>query len=96
MTALTLVATFHATTESRHELGRRLREMVTLTRPEAGCLRYDLHVDLEDDHRFVFVETWADEAAWDAHMETSHVRALVADAQHLTESGIHLVKLRAL
>jgi quinol monooxygenase YgiN len=53
-------------------------------------------VDREDDNRFVFVETWADVAAWDVHMDTPHVRALVTDSQRLATNGIQLVKLRRL
>jgi quinol monooxygenase YgiN len=96
VSALTLLATFQARPETREELARRLQEMVPLTRTEPGCLRYDLHVDREDDNRFVFVETWADVAAWDVHMDTPHVRALVTDSTRLTITGIHLVKLRPL
>ena len=96
MSALTLVATFQARPETREELAHRLQEMVPLTRNEPGCLSYDLHVDREDDNRFVFVETWADVAAWDVHMDTPHVRALVTDSQRLATNGIHLVKLRRL
>ena len=96
MTALTLVATFQARPETREELARRLQEMVELTRSETGCLRYDLHVDREDDNRFVFVETWADVAAWDVHMDTPHVQALVTDSDRLTTNGIQLAKLRPL
>jgi quinol monooxygenase YgiN len=96
VSALTLVATFQARPETREELARRLREMVPLTRTEPGCLSYDLHVDREDENRFVFLETWADMAAWDVHMDTPHVRALVTDSQHLATNGIHLVKLRRL
>jgi len=94
MTSLTLVATFHAKPETSGQLAERLVEMVALTRPEPGCVRYDLHVDRGDDHRFVFVETWADESAWDTHMETEHVRALLADAPHLTTDGVQLLKLQ--
>jgi quinol monooxygenase YgiN len=96
VSALTLLATFEARPETREELARRLQEMVPLTRTEPGCLRYDLHVDCEDGNRFVFVETWADVAAWDAHMDTPHVQALVTDSTRLTITGIHLTKLRTL
>lgn len=94
VTTFTLVASFHAHPDTRAELAERLQEMVVLTRPEPGCLRYDLHVDRDDDHTFVFVETWSDDAAWDTHMETAHVRSLLADAPRLTTEGVSLLKLR--
>jgi len=90
---LVLVATFDAAPDREDELAERLTEMVILTRPEPGCLRYDLHVDRDNDERFVFVETWADSASWDRHMETAHVRALLADAQRLTTKGAQLQQL---
>ena len=36
-------------------------------RAEPGCLHHTAHRDLEDEHRLVFVEHWADRAAVDAH-----------------------------
>ena len=94
--AVVLVATFHTTPERRGELRRRLLEMVELTRAEPGCLRYDLHDDVDDGQRFVFVETWADEAALNMHMTTSHVGALLQDVPQLTTRDIDLVRLRAI
>jgi quinol monooxygenase YgiN len=37
------------------------------SRTEPGCLAHHLHVDVEDPHRFVFVERWTDRAALDEH-----------------------------
>jgi len=93
VTALTLVATFEARVDTREELERRLKEMVVCTTGEPGCVRYDLHVDVEEAHRFVFVETWADHAAWEKHMTTDHVARLLADAPRLTTAGVKLEKL---
>lgn len=93
MTALTLIATFDAKVETREELERRLQEMVVRTTGEQGCLRYDLHVDADNAHRFVFIETWADRAAWEKHMSTAHVTRLLADAPALTKLGVKLEKL---
>lgn len=90
---LVLVATFDAAPNMRTELASRLSEMTVLSRPEPGCLRYDLHVDRDDHDRFVFVETWADDAAWDLHMRTSHVQALLEDSPRLTVGGVHLRRL---
>lgn len=91
--ALVLVATFQATPDTRVELLARLSEMVALTSAEPGCLRYDLHVDREDDTRFVFVETWATVGDWDRHMQTDHVLALLRDVPMLTTSGVQLTRL---
>lgn len=96
MPEVVLVATFEAVPGCREELAGRLQEMVALTRGEDGCARYDLHVDREDDKRFVFVETWADVASWQRHMQTDHVRALLTDAPRLTVAGVRLQQLSPL
>lgn len=48
------------------------------TRQEAACLRYELFRGVDDDHRFVLVEEWRDQAGLDAHLELPHVKALLA------------------
>jgi quinol monooxygenase YgiN len=53
------------------------QELVALTRQEPLCISYDLHVDQKDPGHFVFIETWPDRAALDAHCATEHFRRLV-------------------
>lgn len=43
------------------------REHVERSRREAGCISHDVHQHVDDAHRLVFVERWADRAAIDAH-----------------------------
>jgi len=43
-------------------------KLVAETVKEPGCIRYELHQSIEDPHLLVFVETWASEAHWRAHM----------------------------
>jgi two-component system, NtrC family, sensor kinase len=52
----------------------------------------DLWPQLENVYRrgFVFVETWADEAALNMHMTTSHVGALLQDVPQLTWEVPHV------
>lgn len=52
-------------------------ELVDLTRQEPLCIGYDLFVDQQDPGHFVFVESWPDRAALDAHCATEHFRRLV-------------------
>ena len=53
------------------------RELVELTRKEPLCISYDLFIDQKDVGHFVFIETWPDRAALDAHCATEHFRRLV-------------------
>jgi quinol monooxygenase YgiN len=42
-------------------------EHVHRSRLEPGCLLHSVHRDVEDDHRLVFLEHWADRDALDTH-----------------------------
>jgi quinol monooxygenase YgiN len=53
------------------------RELVALTLQEPRCLGYTLHVDQVDPGHFVFIETWPDRAALDAHCASAHFQRLV-------------------
>lgn len=53
-----------------------LREAVTQSRLEPGCLRYDLFKSLQDEVSFQFYEAYADQAALVAHAQSAHFLAL--------------------
>ncbi len=53
------------------------RELVTLTREEAGCLQYSLCQDTQTPNILSFVEQWESRAHLQAHMETEHFQRLV-------------------
>lgn len=53
------------------------RELVELTRQEPLNISYDLFVDRDDPGHFIFIETWPDRAAVDAHCATDHFQKLV-------------------
>lgn len=53
------------------------RELVTLTRAEAGCIQYDLCQDVNTPEILSFVEQWESAEALKAHMETEHFLRLV-------------------
>jgi quinol monooxygenase YgiN len=59
--------------ERRGDLIRLAQEVARASRAEAGCLNYALLADPEDEHRFVIIEEWADEAALQEHFRTSHI-----------------------
>lgn len=45
------------------------------TRQEDGCISYDLHQDVMDKSKLVFVERWRDMAALKAHFTAPHLLA---------------------
>ena len=70
---LIVIATMKAKAGKEKELGDVLKKFVAPTRGEAGCIQYDLHVDLSDPGSFAFYERWKDEAALEAHLKTPHI-----------------------
>ncbi len=44
--------------------------LARVKREDAGCEMYDLFQSVDDDTRFVMVESWASEAELDAHMKS--------------------------
>lgn len=52
-------------------------EHVHRSRSEPGCISHAVHRDVEDEHRLVFVEQWADAAALKAHFAVPESRAFV-------------------
>ena len=88
-----VVATFVAKPGKTEELAALLGSIVAPTRAEAGVHYYDLHQDIEEPRRFVFFESWASQAALDAHDATPHISALRVQLPDLIEHGaVHKLK----
>lgn len=85
MAKLTVVATLVARPGLEDELGAALRALIAPTRAEQGCLAYELHRSHEQPNTYVFTESWADRAVWDAHMQTPHLQNLAAQQETLAE-----------
>ncbi len=60
------------------------REHVERSRRETGCISHDVHQHVDDAHRLVFVERWADRAAIDAHFSVPESAAFVRELTALT------------
>jgi quinol monooxygenase YgiN len=71
---LTLVAIATALPGQETALRAAQEKLVAETVKEAGCLRYELHQSLEDGRVLVFLETWASEAQWQAHMQGTAIK----------------------
>ncbi|MFS2004228.1 putative quinol monooxygenase [Duganella sp. CT11-25] len=77
MKDLIVVATITAKEGSEAIVRAALERIVPPSRAEAGCIRYDLNVDLGNRASFVMLEAWRDEEALAAHEATPHFLALV-------------------
>ena len=56
---------------------REFEALVAPTRAEPGCLRYELFVDRERPGVFLFVQEYVDDAAFEAHVASEHVRRML-------------------
>ena len=57
------------------------------TQNEPGCLRFDVYNDQSDPNKFVFVEVYKDEAAFQAHTKTPHFAAWREATKDLMEGA---------
>lgn len=73
-----IVAVFQAKPGQEQTLAGVLGACVAPSRAEPGCVSYVLHQDRIDPSRFVFIERWADQAAFDTHQRTAHFQTLAA------------------
>jgi quinol monooxygenase YgiN len=69
-----LVVTFQIKPEKRQAfLNAALEDARASTKNEPGCLRFDVYNDKTDPSKFVFVEAYRDEAAFQEHMKSPHL-----------------------
>lgn len=58
-------------------------EHVHRSRTESGCIAHDVHVDLENPLKLVFVEKWLDAAALAAHFRVKGSIDFIGEARAL-------------
>jgi quinol monooxygenase YgiN len=71
---LTIVAIATSLPGQEKHLRAAQEKLVAETVKEFGCLRYELHQSIEDGRVLVFMETWASEAQWKAHMQGAGIK----------------------
>jgi quinol monooxygenase YgiN len=76
--SLIVVATIIAKPGAEAAVRQALEQVVPPSRAEAGCRRYELHVDNAAPEKFVMLEEWTGAAALAEHEATAHFGALVA------------------
>ena len=57
----------------------QLEKLIGPTRAEPGCLRYELFVNKEKPGDFLFLEEYESDKAFQAHMDSKHVNAAIAE-----------------
>ncbi|MDO4232145.1 MAG: putative quinol monooxygenase [Lautropia sp.] len=77
MKPVKIVATIMLKDAHREALLAEMKPLVAGSRAEAGCLRYDLHQDIQNPNRVVVFEIWKSQAAVDEHNASTHFQAFV-------------------
>lgn len=83
MKTLVVTATFQARPGREAELRTALLGLVAPTRKETGCLTYDLYVASDGAGKFLFHESWTNQASLDAHLKSPHIQALLPRVDEL-------------
>ena len=91
---LKVIARIRALPGQIDEMRELLAGLVSPTRAEAGCLRYELLHNLTDPSDFTFVEEWRDDTALESHFNTEHIKAALARFQELAAEPLDLRRYR--
>jgi quinol monooxygenase YgiN len=83
MPEIVIVGSLKAQPGKEDELGDALADVIDPTQAEEGCLLYAVHQGADDPTRFVIIEQWANQEAFDAHVQSEYMRNLLARAGDL-------------
>jgi len=90
---LTIMAIATAAPGQEAALRAAQEQLVAETVKEPGCLRYELHQSREDSRVLVFVETWASEAQWRAHMDSAAIKRFHASGARRLIADFSLLRM---
>ena len=68
------------------------RKAVAGTNTEAGCIFYQMHLNVSDPTKLIVVERWQSREALDAHLHTPHLKAWrAASAEFVTARKVEVI-----
>ena len=70
---LPMIVKFEVISDKIAFVKKELIKILGPTRNEPGCIRYDLHQDIENPHIFMFYEVWDSVDAWKKHDVQPHI-----------------------
>jgi quinol monooxygenase YgiN len=77
-TPLTIIAICRSVPGGEDRLRAAQEALVAETVREPGCIRYELNQSLDDARILIFVESWASEELWRAHMQSAAIKRFQA------------------
>ena len=89
MSEVVVVGSFKAQPGKEAEALAAFKDLVGPTHGEEGCILYALHRGADDSSHLAFVERWESRELLNDHLESDHVKAVLAVADDLfSESDI--------
>lgn len=85
---LVVVAIATAQPGKEQELADRFAEVARQSWAEPGIVSYAVHDVVGGPGHYMLVEVYENRAAFDAHLETDHVKAILADLPSLIEGEL--------
>ena len=76
---ITIVARWQPVDGKLGEVLAIVAEMRPKSLAEAGCLGYEVYRGVDNPHSLLLLEHYSDEAALEAHRQSSHYQSLVVD-----------------
>lgn len=86
---ISITAILKSKTENVKQIESMLIHLVTETRKEAACIRYDLH---HADNVFIIWEEWKDQPGLDIHNDQSYLQDFIKQSENLVSSPIQVYK----
>ncbi len=94
--SLHVIASVVVLPERKQHVATSLQELAQHSRLEPGNLRYDLYRDSVDANTFHLLETYVDQAAFDAHLQSPHFAAHLARCEGCLAEPARIHVLHAL
>ncbi len=88
MGKIAVIATSKAKSGKTDELKAELLKLIEPSRKDRGCIKYDLHQDVNDPAIFVFYENWESAELLSEHLAQPHLVAFKEKAGELLDGGL--------
>lgn len=86
---IAITAIIKSKTEFRNQIFEMVTELVTATRTEKACKRYDLHYD---KNTFVIWEEWENQEGLDLHSASKHLQNFIKQSADLLDGELEVYK----
>ena len=86
---ISITAIIKSKQENIEQVRNMVHHLVTETRKEDACIRYDLHTA---ENVFIIWEEWKDQAGLDIHNNQPYLQDFITESETLTASPIQVYK----